>query len=218
MNYIFFLEKKQLLKKCRFRCYWIPRWRINKQLCLASSHWNWCWNISNLWYYKPSKLLGKLLKFIKCTVNLDSVKLWICTLMYGKCRLFKKTTFVSPDWIPPGTIAGNHRLFLLVHAPFHCESCWQPPLCPPTFARWSYCLSRCRLQMILKPQICVEYGKRTREHQSGHQSSYWLWTSVLNFSDLARTWCHTPSTHQKTLHPTPLQLLYYLGNWCSDLL
>ena len=137
MNYIFFLEKKQLLKKCRFRCYWIPRWRINKQLCLASSHWNWCWNISNLWYYKPSKLLGKLLKFIKCTVNLDSVKLWICTLMYGKCRLFKKTTFVSPDWIPPGTIAGNHRLFLLVHAPFHCESCWQPPLCPPTFVRWS---------------------------------------------------------------------------------
>ena len=29
----------------------------------------------------------------------------------------------------------------------------------------------------------MEYGKRTRKHQSGHQSSYWLWTSVLNFSE-----------------------------------
>ena len=34
---------------------------------------------------------------------------------------------------------------------------------------------------FLKPQVCVEYGNRTREHQSGHQSSYWLRTSVLNF-------------------------------------
>ena len=33
--------------------------------------------------------------------------------------------------------------------------------------------------MFLKPQVCVEYGNQTREHQSGHQSSYWLWTSVL---------------------------------------
>ena len=37
-----------------------------------------------------------------------------------------------------------------------------------------------------------KYGNETREQQSGHQSSYWLWTSVVNFSDL-------------TLHPTPLQ-------------
>ena len=59
------------------------------------------------------------------------------------------------------TIAGNHRLSLLVHhsslhhhslgsnpleasfllcrnhAPIPCESCWQPPLCPPTTVRWS---------------------------------------------------------------------------------
>ena len=45
------------------------------------------------------------------------------------------------------------------------------------------CLTRCRLQMFLKPQVCVEYGNRTREYQS----SYWLWTSVLNFSDPTRT-------------------------------
>jgi len=51
------------------------------------------------------------------------------------------------------------------------------------------CLTRCLPQMFLKPQVCVEYGNRTREHHSGHQSSYWLWTSVLNFSDL------TLSTH-----------------------
>ena len=38
---------------------------------------------------------------------------------------------------------------------------------------------------------------QTREHQSGHQSSYWLWTSVLNFSDLTRTGVtHSPP------HPT----------------
>jgi len=37
--------------------------------------------------------------------------------------------------------------------------------------------------MFLKPQVCVEYGNRTREHLSGHQSSYWLWTSVFNFSE-----------------------------------
>ena len=53
--------------------------------------------------------------------------------------------------------------------------------------------------MFLKPQVCVEYGNRTREHQSGHQSSYWLWTSVLNFSDLTRTLV------SHTLHPTPLK-------------
>ena len=41
--------------------------------------------------------------------------------------------------------------------------------------------------MFLKPQVCVEYGNWTCEHQSGHQSSYWLWTSVLNFSNLTRT-------------------------------
>jgi len=40
-----------------------------------------------------------------------------------------------------------------------------------------------QLQMFLKPQVCVEYGNRTREHLSGHQSSYWLWTSVFNFSE-----------------------------------
>ena len=50
------------------------------------------------------------------------------------------------------------------------------------------CLTRCRLQMFLKQHICVEYGNRTREHQSGHQSSY---TNVLNFSDLTRLVLHT---------------------------
>ena len=83
----------------------------------------------------------------------------------------------SFTWINP------IRVFFLLsrkHAPFRCERCWQLPLCPPTSAR-------CRLQMFLKPQVCVEYGNRTREHQSGHQSSYWLWTSLLNFSYLTRT-------------------------------
>ena len=46
--------------------------------------------------------------------------------------------------------------------------------------------------MFLKPQFCVEYGNRTCEHQSGHQSSYWLWPSVLNFSELTRTGVLTP--------------------------
>ena len=33
------------------------------------------------------------------------------------------------------------------------------------------CLTRCRLQMFLKPQVCVEYGNQTCEHQSGTKSS-----------------------------------------------
>jgi len=32
------------------------------------------------------------------------------------------------------------------------------------------------LQMILKLQVCGEYGNKTREHQSGYQSSYRLHT------------------------------------------
>ena len=63
------------------------------------------------------------------------------------------------------------------------------------------CLTRYRLQMFLKPQVCVENGNRTREHQSGHQSSYWLWKSVLNFSELKRTGV-THSPPHKTF-PTP---------------
>ena len=59
------------------------------------------------------------------------------------------------------------------------------------------CLTRCRLQMFLKPQVCGEYGNRTRDHQSGHQSSYWLWTSVLNFSDLTRTGVTHSPPHPK---------------------
>ena len=72
------------------------------------------------------------------------------------------------------------------------------------------CFSRCRLQMFLKPQICAEYGNRTREHQSGHQSSYWLQTSVLNFSDLTRTGVtHSPP------HPTKekLELMEIQPHW-----
>ena len=88
-------------------------------------------------------------------------------------------TWINPLW----------AFFLLSrkHTPFRCGRCWQPPLCPPTSVRWSNCLTRCLLQMFLKPQVCVEYGNRTREHQSGHQSSYWLRTNVLNLSDLTRT-------------------------------
>ena len=74
------------------------------------------------------------------------------------------------------------------HAPFRCESCWQPPLCPPTFVRWSKLLNQMSVSDVFETTgLCMEYGNRTREYQSGHQSSYWLWTSVLNFSDLMRT-------------------------------
>ena len=91
---------------------------------------------------------------------------------------------VSPDLIPPGTYSclSTFPLFIIIHlsinpfkvsfllsrkhAPFCCNRCWQPPL---HSTGWS------------------GVQERTREHQSGHQSSYWLWTSVLNFSDLSRT-------------------------------
>ena len=54
--------------------------------------------------------------------------------------------------------------------------------------------------MFLTPQVVVEYGNRTHEHQSGHQSSYWLWTSVLNFSDLMRTGVtHSPPPPQNNI-------------------
>jgi len=48
------------------------------------------------------------------------------------------------------------------------------------------CSTRCQLQMFLKPQVSLEYGNQTCEHQSGHQSSYWR-TSVPNFSNLTKT-------------------------------
>ena len=123
-----------------------------------------------------------------------------------------------PGLVP---IAGNHRLpacppflssssFTLINPTWSFFSCWvesthpfaarvvdsrpsvllHPPGCHT-------CLTRCRLQMFLKPQVCVEYGNRTREHQSGHQSSYWLWTSLLNFSDLMRTGVTHSPPHPK---------------------
>ena len=59
------------------------------------------------------------------------------------------------------------------------------------------CLTKCWLQMFVKPQVWVEYGNRTSEHQSGHHSSYWLKTSMLNFRELTRTGVtHSPP------HPT----------------
>ena len=114
-------------------------------------------------------------------------------------------TSVRSDWIPPAQvpIAGNHRFSLLVlNSSLHHHSlgsihlkvlsCWVERMHPfaarivdsrPSVLHPSgghNCLTRCRLQMFLKPQNCVEYGNQTREHQSGHQSSYWLWTSVLS--------------------------------------
>ena len=83
------------------------------------------------------------------------------------------------------------------HAPFRCES---SVLLNPSGGH--NCLTIFRLQMFLKSQVCLEYWNRTREHQSGHQSSYWLRASVLNFSDLTRTGCHTLSTppHKSTFY------------------
>ena len=108
-------------------------------------------------------------------------------------------SFVSPDWIPPSTYSWQPKKlpacppflssslftwinplkasFLLCwkNVPFRWESCWQPPLCPPTSVRWN----------------------QFREHQSGHQSSYWLCTSVLNES-ANESWCHTFPTKNIT--------------------
>ena len=112
-------------------------------------------------------------------------------------------------------LADNHRLSLVHHSSLHHHSlesihlkllsCWAESM-HPFAARivdsrssvllhpsgGQNCLTRCRLQMFLKPQFCVEYGNRTCEHQSGHQSSFWLWASVLNFSELTRTGVLTP--------------------------
>ena len=89
------------------------------------------------------------------------------------------------------TPGGNHRLSLLVHhsclhhyslgsIPFKLISCWvesmHPFAAPLTShpSRGHNFVTRSLLQMFWKPQVCVEYGNRTLEHQSGHQSSYWL--------------------------------------------
>ena len=136
-------------------------------------------------------------------------------------------TLIAPNYLwarigyPQLPIAGNHRLSLLVHhfslhqnslGSIHLKllSGWVERMlpfaarvvdsCPSVLLHPSgghKCLTRCRLQMFLKPQVCVEYVNRTREHQSGHQSSYWMWTSVLNCSVWRELVSHT-------LHPTPL--------------
>ena len=128
-------------------------------------------------------------------------------------------SFVSPQ-VP---IASNHGLSLLVHhsslhhnslGSIHIKllSCWvesthpfaarvvdrRPSVLLHPSGDYN-CYTRCRLQMFLKPQVCVKYGNRTREHQSGHQSSYWLWTSVPNFSYLTKTGVtHSPPHPTKT--------------------
>ena len=79
--------------------------------------------------------------------------------------------------------ACNHRLSLLFHLPLFIIIHFAvrvSDICP----------------MFLKTQVCVQYGIRTSVHQSGHQSSYWLWTSVLNFSDQWELVSHT-------IHPKP---------------
>ena len=150
----------------------------------------------------------------------DILKWGLGALHTGNIRLISPNHLSARIGYPQVPIAGNHRLSLLVHlstlhphslgsihlkasfllsrehAPFRCESCWRPSvLLHPSGCH--YCLNRCQLQMFLKPQVCVEYRNGTHEHQSGHQSSYWLWTSVLNFSDQTRTGVtHSPP------HPT----------------
>ena len=107
-------------------------------------------------------------------------------------------SFVSPDWIPPGTICfSTLALFTWINplkTSFLLSRVFDSRpsvLLHPSGGH--NCLTRCRLQLFLKPQVWVEYGKRTR----GHQSRNWLWTSVLNFSDLTRTGVtHSPP------HPT----------------
>ena len=135
-------------------------------------------------------------------------------------------------------IAGNHRLSLLVHhssrhhhslgsiKQLKLLSCWVESTHPfsarvvdsrPSVllhpSGGHNCLTRCRLQMFLKPQVCVEYGNQTLEHQPGHQSSYWLWASVLNFSDLRKTVVSTPP-HKKT---STVQYTAVQYNKCTDI-
>jgi len=62
------------------------------------------------------------------------------------------------------------------HAPFQCVINRRPSFLQH-LAGCHNCLTRCRIQMFLKPQVCEEYGNRTREHQSLAD------TSMLNFSE-----------------------------------
>ena len=120
-------------------------------------------------------------------------------------------TSVSPDWIPPGTYSwqpidspclSTIPLFIIIHldqSHLKLLSCWvesthhfakrvfdsRPSVLLHPSGGHNY-LTRCRLQMFLKPQVCLGYRNRTLEHQSGHQSSYWLRPN--------ENWCHTLST------------------------
>ena len=129
---------------------------------------------------------------------------------YKKVLNIKRKSCCSYLQLP---IAGYHRLSLLVstfplfiiihldqsissfflelsrkHAPFRHSVLLHP-------SGGNNCLTRCWLQMILKPQVREKCGNRTREHQFGYQSSYWQFESVLNFSDLTRTGVTATPTH-----------------------
>ena len=122
-----------------------------------------------------------------------------CNLVaHASIHVYCSLTSVSPDWIPPGTYIqlatidspclSTIPLFIIIHlykSHLKLLSCWVESTHPfaarvvdshPSVllhpSGGHNCLNRCRLQMFLKPQVWVEYGNRTREHQSGHQSSY----------------------------------------------
>ena len=82
------------------------------------------------------------------------------------------------------------------HAPFQCVINRRPSFLQH-LAGCHNCLTRCRIQMFLKPQVCEEYGHRTREHQSLRIQV--CLTSVS--SELTRTGV----THSQT-HPTKTKL------------
>ena len=150
----------------------------------------------------PKSFLG--LRIIECRNSFDKLEWGPGAKQIGTSHsLLPKICKPGLD-TPRYLIAGKHRLSLLVNhsSPHHHSlgsihlkllSCWVEST-HPFVARavdslpsvllhpsgGHYCWTRCRLQMFWKPQVCVEYGNLTRQHQSGHQSNYWLClTSVI---------------------------------------
>ena len=96
---------------------------------------------------------------------------------------------LSLDWIPQVPIAGNHRLSLLVH-----HSSLHHHLVGSIHLKLLSCWVESTQLFAARVVDSREYGNRTRELQSGDQSSYWLWTSVFK-------WTRTGVTHSPP-HPT----------------
>jgi len=162
-------------------------------------------------FQRPKGFLG--LRIAECRNSSDILEWGPGALQIGKITLIAPNHLLARIGYLQVPTAGNHRFFLqLIHlssfhhhslGPIHFKllSCWvestHPFAARDVDSRPSVllhlsgghnCLTRCWPQMI-----CEECGNQTREHQSGYQSSYWLRKSVLNLSDLTRTYVtHKP--------------------------